>query len=343
MRPPSLRSLARQLGISAATVSLALRDSNHVGAATKKRIVQAARRAGYRPNPLVGSLMAAMRRTSHGGFQGSLIAVNTTSDPRPALTLYHRQVFEGALRRARELGYSLELCWVGPHALSLPRLDAVLRARAVPGVVVMPLIETSDFSALDWEPLAAVMLDHCLGAPSLHTVLPDHQLSILGALERLTKYGYSRPGLVVAWPRDARVKHKWTAGFSSFCHGHRLTAPVPVLSRETITREAFLEWYHANKPDVVLAHLQSEITRWLRDVGVEIPRHVGFVQLNWTERTAPCAGMDLQPALLGAAAVESVVAQLQRNEHGIPAHPKTITLAARWVEGATIRPRQPAV
>src|SRR5688572_12883267 len=29
-----------------------------------------------RPNPLVGSLMAAMRRTSHAGFQGSLIAVN---------------------------------------------------------------------------------------------------------------------------------------------------------------------------------------------------------------------------------------------------------------------------
>src|SRR5688500_5517415 len=301
MRPPSLRSLARQLGISAATVSLALRDSTHVRAATKKRIMQAARRAGYRSNPLVGSLMAAMRRTSHAGFQGSLIAVNTSSEPQPTLALYHRQVFEGAQRRALDVRYSLELCWFGPHALSLPRLDAVLRARSVPGVLVMPLVETSDFSALDWEPFAAVMLDHCLGAPSLHTVLPDHQLSILGALERLAEYGYSRPGLVVGWPRDARVKHKWSAGCGRFCHGHRLTSPVPVLSSETITREIFLQWYNAHKPDVVLAHLQSDITRWLREVGVEIPRDAGFVQLNWTERTAPCAGMDLQPALLGAA------------------------------------------
>src|SRR5687767_13899235 len=113
MPPPSLRSLARQLGISAATVSLALRDSVHVGPATKKRIVQAARRAGYSPNPLVGSLMASVRRASHGSFQGALIAVNTSAEEQPTLTLYHQQVFEGAQHRARELGYSLELCWVG--------------------------------------------------------------------------------------------------------------------------------------------------------------------------------------------------------------------------------------
>lgn len=337
MPPPSLRSLARQLGISAATVSLALRDSAHVVPATKKRIVQAARRAGYRANPLVGSLMAALRRTSHGSFQGSLIAVNASDDPRPTLSMYHRQVFDGARRRARELGYSIELCWVGAHALTLTRFEAVLRARGVRGVVVMPFIETHDFSALDWNPFSAVMFDHCLSAPTLHSVLPDHQLSILDALERLSRRGYSRPGLVVGRARDTRVKHKWSAGFSSFCHGRRLESPVPVLSEEPITRESFLAWFKRYYPDVVLGHLHADITRWLREEGVEIPRDIGFVQLNWTERPAPCAGLDLQPALLGAAGVESVVAQLQRNEQGIPAHPKTITLAARWVEGPTIR------
>jgi LacI family transcriptional regulator len=337
MPPPSLRSLARQLGISAATVSLALRDSAHVVPATKKRIVQAARRAGYRPNPLVGSLMAALRRTSHGSFQGSLIAVNASDDPRPSLTMYHRQVFDGARRRARELGYSIELCWVGAHALTLTRFDAVLRARGVRGVVVMPFIETRDLSAMDWSSFAAVMFDHCLSAPTLHSVLPDHQLSILDALERLTRRGYVRPGLVVGRARDSRVKHKWSAGFSSYCHGQRLESPVPVLSEEPITRESFLHWFRRYRPDVLIGHVHADIARWLREDRLEIPRDVGFVQLNWTERSAPCAGLDLQPALLGAAAVESVVAQLQRNEQGVPAHPKTITLAARWVEGPTIR------
>jgi len=77
MPPPSLRSLARQLGLSAATVSLALRDSPRVIAPTKRRVLQAARRAGYRPNPLVASVMTVLRRSSHGGFQGALMAAIT--------------------------------------------------------------------------------------------------------------------------------------------------------------------------------------------------------------------------------------------------------------------------
>ena len=337
MPPPSLRSLARQLGISAATVSLALRDSAHVVPATKKRILQAARRAGYRPNPLVGSLMAALRRTSHGSFQGSLLAVNTSDDPRPTLTLYHRQVFDGVKRRAQALGYSIELCWVGTHALTLPRLDAVVRARGVRGVVVMPFVQTYDFSSFDWSPFAAVMFDHCLSAPVLHSVLPDHHLSLFEALERLSSRGYSRPGLVVGRARDSRVKFKWSAGYSSFCQSRSLESAVPVLSEEPITRESFLAWFKRHRPDVVIGHVHADIARWLKEEGKQIPRDVGFVQLNWTERSAPCAGLDLQPALLGEAAVESVVAQLQRNEHGVPASPKTIMLKARWVDGPTIR------
>ena len=337
MRPPSLRSLARQLGVSAATVSLALRDSDHVLPATKRRVVQAARRAGYRANPLVGSLMAALRRASHAGFQGSLIAVNMSAEPRPSLSLYHRQVFDGALRRAQELGYSLELCWLGVQALTLPRLEAVLRARNARGVLVMPFADTQDFSALDWSQLAAVMLDHCLSAPRLHTVLPDHQLSVLGALERLTQRAYARPGLMVNRAKDARVKYKWSAGFDSFCRGQRLESPVPVLLEEGITRAVFLSWFRRHRPDVIVGHLQTDIVRWLAEEGVSIPRDVGFLHLNWTERSAPCAGLDLQPSVLGAAAIESLVAQIQRNEQGVPVHAKTITLAARWVDGPTLR------
>jgi LacI family transcriptional regulator len=281
--------------------------------------------------------MASLRRTSHGGFQGSLIAINTSPDLRPTLSLYHRHVFDGAQRRARELGYSLELCWVGPRALTLPRLDAILQARNVPGVVVMPFAEALDFSALDWSRLAAVVMDYCLTSPVLHTVLPDHQLSLLDALERLAQRDYTRPGLVIERPRDARVRYKWSAGFGSFCHGQRIRNPVPVLIEDSITRERFVRWFLRYRPDVIVGHLQAQITRWLSDVGVGIPQDVGFVQLNWTERSGPCAGLDLHPALMGAAAVESVVAQLQRNEQGIPANPKTITLTARWVEGPTIR------
>jgi LacI family transcriptional regulator len=337
MPPPSIRSLARQLGLSAATVSLALRESPRVVEATRRRVKQAAARAGYRPNPLVGSVLTAVRRAGHAGFQGALMAINHTEAEKPVLPLYHREIFAGAKRRAAELGYSLELSWVGPRQLPLARLGAILRARNAQGVVVLPFATARDFSGLEWGSLSAVMMDFCLTAPVLHAVLPDHHVSILRALERLAARGYRRPGLALAGDRDERLLYRWSAGFGSFARAQGVEAPVPVLWRRTMAREDFVAWFRAHRPDVVLGHLQAEFARWLREEGAPVPRDTGFLQLNWTERTAPCAGLDQQPALLGAAAVESVVAQLQRNEQGVPAHPKMIMLGARWVDGPTLR------
>jgi hypothetical protein len=59
--------------------------------------------------------------------------------------------------------------------------------------------------------------------------------------------------------------------------------------------------------------------------------------LNWNERSRPCAGLDLRPELQGTAAINSVVAQIHRNERGLPADPHTVMLSGRWVDGPTIR------
>ena len=338
MPQTSIRSLARQLGLSASTVSLALRGSDQVVPSTRKRVLQAAKRDGYRVNPLVRSVMAALRRSSQESFQGALLALNYSEEDKPVQMAYHREVFSGAQRRARSLRYSMELCRVGSKQVTLARLNTIVRTRNVQGLVVMPFAESRDFSALDWSPLAAVVMDYCLTAPALHSVLPDHHVSMMRALELLKKRGYVRPGLVVTEARDGRVMHKRSAGFISHFRKLRRAMPVPPIQIDGMTRGEFLRWFRKYRPDVVLAHRQEEIVRWLGEEGFLVPRDVGFVQLNWTERSSTCAAMDMQPALLGAVAVESVVAQLQRNEQGVPENPKTITLVSRWVDGPTLRP-----
>jgi LacI family transcriptional regulator len=59
-------------------------------------------------------------------------------------------------------------------------------------------------------------------------------------------------------------------------------------------------------------------------------------------KTRPCAGLDLQPRTLGARSTELLIAQLQRNETGIPEWPSTTTIPARWVDGPTIRTAPPS-
>ena len=77
--------------------------------------------------------------------------------------------------------------------------------------------------------------------------------------------------------------------------------------------------------------------------GAQIPATHGFVSLNTLMRERPCAGLDLQPNVVGARAAELLVAQIQRNERDVPEWPTTTMIPARWVEGPTLREAGPPV
>lgn len=336
-RPPTLRTLASSLGLSAATISEALRDSPKVKSETKLRVLEAARQAGYRPNPLVGSVMADLRRQQLQGSRGVIGALNSDEAANPRRARYHQAIVEGAARRAEELGFRLEQFWVGEKKLSLKRLNTVLLTRGIQGVVVMPFEESQDWSAADWSRLSAVRMDYCLSHPVLHTICPDHHGSLLRSVGRLWERGYRRIGLYVRRASEARILFKWTAAFLGF----HLTIPhetqVPPLIFDSPDREDFLRWFDRHRPDVIIGH-HTDVIGWLADRGLRVPDDVGFFNLNTTQDPYPAAGLDLLPRQLGAAAVESVVAQIQRTERGVPAHAKTITLEGAWVDGPTLRP-----
>lgn len=339
-RPTTISSLARQLRLSVATVSEALRDSPRVKASTRARVRRAADRAGYQPNPLICAALSAVRRGSQQHYRGTLALVDTAEGGRQELMLFHREIVAGAEARARSLGFNTELFWLGDEepALSHSRLQSVLLARGITGVVLLPFNQSQDLSDIDFSRFAAVQMDHCLIQPALHTILPDHYVSILHALERLTQRGYRRIGLSIEERKDSRLKKKWSAGFLAFVRGYTRDAGVPALIESGLAREQFLAWYRRYKPDLIVGHQQMMVT-WLQEAGVRVPDDVGYFNLNVTERTGPCAGLDLQPRPLGAAAVETVVAMLLRQERGVPVSPQTITLEASWLDGPTIRPR----
>ncbi len=336
-RPPTLRTLAGELGLSAATVSEALRDSPRVKAETKRRVQDAAQRVGYRSNPLVGSVMADLRRQQLQGSRGVIGALNSEESANPRRARYHQAILDGATRRAEALGFRLEQFWVGEKQLSLKRLNTVLLTRGIQGVVVMPFEESQDWSEADWSRLSAVRLDYCLSRPVLHTICPDHHGSLLRSVGRLWDRGYRRIGLYVRRANEARILFKWTSAFLGLHLAIPKEEQVPPLVFDTPDRAEFLAWFDRHRPDVIIGH-HTDVIGWLAAGGLRVPEDVGFFNLNTTQDPYPAAGLDLLPRQLGAAAVESVVAQIQRTERGVPTHAKTITLEGAWVEGPTLRP-----
>lgn len=333
---PTVRSLARTLGLSHTTVSDALRGKGRVDPATVKRVEEAARAAGYRRNPLAAAVMSELRRSRGGTFRGVLAALDLREperrDPHGA---FHAELLRGGRARAVELGFKLEEFLVGAGGLTVQRLDSILLSRGIHGVLLLPSWAPPDWSELNWSRYAAVYCDYVIDRPPLHCVCCNHYRSMTALLTRLAERGYRKPGLAIERGRDERMQRRFSAAFRAWHDGSE--SMVPPLVADTHTRADFQTWFRRHKPDVVIGH-NTETVTWMEACGAKVPKTHGFVSLNAVYNTRPCAGLDQQPRELGARAVEHLIAQLQRNELGVPAWPTTTTIPARWVEGPTVRP-----
>jgi LacI family transcriptional regulator len=335
---PTLRSLAKVLGLSRTTVSDALRGSPRVDPHTAARVKQVAKEAGYRRNPLAGALMSELRRSRGTAFRGVLAAVDFHEPDRPdSAARFHRELVLGADARATDLGFKVEKFIVGHNGLSVHRLDTILQSRGIHGIFLLPAWDEPDLSALDWSHYAGIYTDYIIERPALHSVCSDHYRSLLAALHRIATLGYTRPGLFLQKHHDERLQYRWGAAFRTFQEHHPGIQPVPPLTVDKFSRDAFIAWFRKHKPDVVLSH-NTEAIDWMESCGAVVPSTHGFVSLNVLMKTRPCAGLDLQPRQLGARGAELLIAQLQRNEAGIPAWPSTTTIPAHWVDGPTLRP-----
>jgi LacI family transcriptional regulator len=334
---PTVRSLARDLGLSHTTVSDALRGKGRVDPETVARVQKAAKEAGYRRNPLAAAVMSELRRSRGATFRGVLAAVDVLEPQRrDPHGVFHRELIAGSRARAATLGFKLEEFVAGEAGLTVHRLDSILQARGIHGVLLLPSWYTPDWTEIDWSRYAAVYTDYVIDRPPLHCICCNHYRSVVALLTRLAARGYKRPGLYIDRGRDDRTQRRFSAAFRSFQESEPHFEVIPPLIPQTRRQDEFATWFRKHDPDVVLSHF-TDVIDWMEACGARVPTTHGFVSLNVVYKERPCAGLDQQPRELGARAVELLIAQLQRNERGIPEWPTTTTIAARWVEGPSVR------
>lgn len=338
MAAPTLRTLARSLGLSRTTVSDALRGSPRVNPDTVARVRAAAKAAGYERNPLTGAVMSLLRRSRGQKFRGVLAAIEMVEPVRPAHVIrYNESLLAGISERANDLGFKVERFEIGPQGMRLNRLDTILHTRGIQGLIVLPASGFPDLSGLSWERYTAVYADYFIDHPALHCVCSDHYRSMVALLQEVHARGYRRPGLFMDIHLDERLQFRWEGAFLALQKYLPKITAVPALRRTSITRADFETWFKKYDPDVVLGHF-PEAMSWMKECGAELPATHGFVCLNSLRATEPCAALDLQTHQLGARCSELVIGQLLHNEFGIPVEPSLTTIPAKLVEGPTLRP-----
>src|SRR5690606_5050254 len=270
---------------------------------------------------------------------GVIAALDTAESDRPGTaSKYQRELVLGAKARAEALGFSVQSFDLGRQARSLSRMDAIFRARGIDGVLVLPSWHPPDLRAFDWARYAGIYTDYMIQRPALHSLCADHHRALVEVLERVHAAGWRRPGLFVQRHADERLQYRWTSAFHGYQRGHDTGPPVPPWLFDTFDPDAFTAWFKEHEPDVVIGP-RIEAVECMTAAGARVPRTHGFIALNVLPYTGQCAGLDLQPRVMGARAVELLIGHLQRNERGIPAAPLTTMVPARWVDGPTFRRR----
>jgi hypothetical protein len=102
---------------------------------------------------------------------------------------------------------------------------------------------------------------------------------------------------------------------------------------------ALRSWLRAARPDVVINAVPG-VYELLLGFGLRLPEDLGFVHLDLSPRlkAAGVTGIDQLSGIVGAAALELVVNQLNTNLEGPPEHPVTQLIEGAWFEGQTVRP-----
>jgi LacI family transcriptional regulator len=324
----TFRQIAKASGLAVATVSYALRNHPKIPAPTVARVQAVADALGYRPNPRVAALMAHIRR-ARPVATGDRIAFIWLARPAPYLRMH-----EGARQRAEQLGYELEDFALREGGLNAARLERILRARRIAGIVLSPLDSGEASFALDWDwsRFSPAIIGNAVCTPELHHAGHHHFGGMRLALQKLAAGGRRRIAAVIECEVNERARRAWSGAFLEH-HPARASARRWLQAVDTIDATRLRRWLASMRPDALIT--TRDMLRRLEAANVNVHEQIDdIVLLNWTPAAAAYCGIDQCEEVIAAHAVDLVVGQLHHNECGAPEHVKMLLFPGKWVEVA---------
>jgi LacI family transcriptional regulator len=333
-RAITMRDVAQAAGVAQSTVSRALRNDPRLSEPQRERVKAMAKSLGYRPNPYVAAFTAQIlhHRRSPRGAVIAIIECNAKDAPD-----YSQEYREGAAERAHSLGFATEVFYLHELEHSITRLNQVLWTRSIVAMLVMPVQKGIDLSRYSFANTAAATVDPTLHTPILHRAEAYYFHGMQLALQTLENRGYKRATFCTLREQVESIGEEWLGGFTGW------QALKPKKERMEVCLDVwgktdFARWIERHRPDAIIANI-PEYFGWARELGHK-PPDFAYITLNGGIKYPEFSGIDQNSKLVAAAAVDSIVAQINRNEFGLPLQPKTVMVQGSWFEGTTIRPER---
>lgn len=195
-----IADVAREAGVSVATVSRALNHHKSVNPEYSSRVHEAAAKLGYRPNGIARSL----RRQST-----DLLALVISDISNPFFTAITRGVEDVA----QQNGFSVLLCNADEDSEKEATYLGVAEQEQVAGVVLSPHAAGTDVSRLRAANIPLVVIDRPL-EENVDSVMVRSLEGAKAATEHLINEGWKRPACITG-PEDAETARQRRDGYLS--------------------------------------------------------------------------------------------------------------------------------
>ena len=335
---PNQRAIAAELGLTQATVSLALRHDPSISVATRQKVLETAERLGYRPNAYVASLMARIRTGRPVPDKGCIGVVYDHPSPEDWIReeTYKAQ-YDGIVQKSSELGFHVEsFCLRSKHSPP-ERLEKILYTRGITGLILQSIGEVNgqDLS-LNWNRYSCAAIAYAWKLPWLDRVSSHHRHNVELAFRKLRERGYQRIGMCLHSAAWKGVDASWRAGFylagDEVPAGQRLQPFIGYPGETPLP--AFKKWLKENRPDAIISLLGHEMF-YLNQLKMKVPEDMGLACVN-RPISSEFSGVEENHAQVGAAVAELVISGILRNDYGAHPHNKLVLIDGSWVDGQTL-------
>lgn len=331
----SYRDIAKRAGVSAMTVSRALRGDPKVRAATVQKVVAAADALGYVRNPIADSFMKQVRskRVLSGVSRIAWVYPEKIDSNTHVIDAY----FRGASEAARARGFEIDRFTLG-ETLSSQALRRILQARGIRGVLISPTVGDLVDLSFNFDGFAVVMFGYSLRSPDMNRVTSHHTVNQFALLDHLRSHGHRDVLYVSSWEQERRLNFGWLASTLAFAREHRAEIRVRHMYLDDFEQLLAKGIEQVRLPEVIVSsHLR--LIDLLEDAGCQIPGDIGFVTPTVRPegyRGRRLTGMDQCSELIGARAVELLSDSLAMNRLGVPDHPVALLVRGEWCDGDTL-------
>jgi DNA-binding LacI/PurR family transcriptional regulator len=321
----TLAEVARQAGVTAATVSNVLRGRGKVGAETRQRVLAIVQQLQYRPN-------LTARALAEGRPPTIALIVSSIANP------FYPEFALAVEQAVRKLGYFLLVCNTNDDPVQeRAYLDAVGGSLAH-GVLVMnaDFVQIDELVALRARgvPVVLCMWEKPDQPPALPSVAVDFYRAGAVAAEHLIKLGHRRIGAVVGSERSGN--HIWRyRGFADALQRAGIAHDDADVSFGHDTIDAGRSSAHAllaGAPDLTAVFVSNDlpalgVLQAAADMGLDVPADlsvIGITDIQLAHQVRPALTTVAVPTQESAElAVEMIMHMIRQDDSSAPLQRET--------------------